>query len=88
MAWIVVPSAPFRQQKTGIRATRIDGLENGLKSPGCAWISAAFGWQRKKGNQIFSTTYVHLQKTLDQSLDCRIVAFLAMTMIWRLGAFL
>jgi hypothetical protein len=27
MAWIVVPSAPFRQQKTEIRATRIDGLE-------------------------------------------------------------
>jgi hypothetical protein len=69
MAWIVVPSAPFRQQKTGIRATRIDGLENGLKSPGCSWIPAAFGRQRKAENQIFSTTCIPAWKTLEQSLD-------------------
>jgi hypothetical protein len=77
MAWIVVPSAPFRQQKTGIRATRIDGL----KSPGCSWIPAAFGRQRKAENQTFSTTCIPAWKTLEQSLDCFVATRLAMTRI-------
>jgi hypothetical protein len=42
MAWIVVSSTPFRQQQTGIRATRKDGLKNGLKIRGSRWIPVVF----------------------------------------------
>jgi hypothetical protein len=42
MAWIFVLSPPFRQQQTGIRATRKDGLKNGLKIRGSEWIPVVF----------------------------------------------
>jgi hypothetical protein len=34
MAWIVVPSIPFRQQETDIQVIPKDGQENGLKNSG------------------------------------------------------
>ncbi|MDR0578307.1 MAG: hypothetical protein LBI87_12455, partial [Candidatus Accumulibacter sp.] len=55
--WIFDSSdVPF-QQESGTRNPRNDGLENGLKSPGCGWISVASGRIEKYGNPYFSNHY-------------------------------
>jgi hypothetical protein len=75
----VQSSVPFRQQQTGIRATPIDGLKNGLKSPGCKRILAALGRQRKEENQTFSKAYIHQWKLLEHTLSFHGAALLRMT---------
>jgi hypothetical protein len=41
MAWIVLPSSPFCQQKTGTNVTPISGLKNGFENSGYPWVSVA-----------------------------------------------
>jgi hypothetical protein len=60
-------STPFRQQQSGIRATRIDGLKNGLKIRGSGWIPVVPERRQKVENTVFSTTCRHPRKPLEHS---------------------
>jgi hypothetical protein len=55
--WIFYQPMPRFQQESDSRRVRFDGLENGLKSPGCRQISVAYSRTKKEDNPIFSIPY-------------------------------
>jgi hypothetical protein len=55
--WIFLPPIPLFQQGSDSRRVRFDGLENGLKSPGCRWISVASSGMKKEENTDLSVPY-------------------------------